>query len=496
MEEKKQVLSFAEFIYENYSYITEQQKADIENLIVQWWKDHPKLTVSRKSLAYWEGGEDKTAPSVYHNRVVSRLESLIKSGKEKTVLPKIVEELKKLSDDGVYITFTGFETNRVLKALKTPSNNEDKIASIKIWDNPSLKEEWKKLISEYPEILDKIKKGKDREEKPLIVSYTPLTEEIKKKLLEKIEDRVNKRVKALASQGKKNYTQEKAIKEAKSILVAPKKDAQNIIKEEMTPPTEGELITYVLTYPNIDKPMDTKMINFFDDNEYKVREEDKKEFARLIEGNINEIVNSGGEIKKIKYSAGAITSRVRTKYSGNGETKNSPSEDNNKILVNDRLKEINGTLLSLLDPYSKKIGASIEKIEDESKPNMGPGWMKYDTSGDKFKYGPLYITERNKNNNLTPREFYSKRENNPQIQKEYDEVFGKFRGSYGQFQIVASFKKKEDEPGEERLIGEGEWIAKISWKINKNTQIKIKTGNAGGGKSYVGTAVKTDCWNF
>ena len=140
METKKQVLSFAEFIYENYSHITEQQKEDIENLIVQWWKDHEDLTVSRKSLSYWEGGEDKQAPNVYHNRVVSRLESLIKSGKEKTVLPKIVEELKKLSDNGVYITFAGFETNRVLDALKNKSDHDDKIVSIKIWDNPSLKE--------------------------------------------------------------------------------------------------------------------------------------------------------------------------------------------------------------------------------------------------------------------------------------------------------------------------------------------------------------------
>jgi hypothetical protein len=127
---------------------------------------------------------------------------------------------------------------------------------------------------------------------------------------------------------------------------------------------------------------------------------------------------------------------------------------------------------------------------------MGPGWMKYDTSGDKFKYGPLYITERNKNNNLTPREFYSKKSSNSQIQKEYDEVFGKFRGSYGKFEIIAKFTEKEDEPGEERLIGEGEWIAKISWKINKNTKIKIKirSGSAGGGKSYVGSHPKVSCW--
>lgn len=496
METKKQVLSFTEFVYENYSHITEQQKEDIENLIVQWWKEHEDLTVSRKSLSYWEGGEDKQAPNVYHNRVVSRLESLIKSGKEKTVLPKIVEELKKLSDNEVYITFAGFKTNLVLDALKNKSDNEDKIVSIKIWDNPSLKEEWKKLISEYPEILDKIKKGKDRGEKPLIVSYTALTEEIKKKLLEQIEDRVNQRVKALTSQGKKNYTQEKAIKEAKAILVAPKKDAQNIIKEEMTPPEEGEIRTTEITYPNIGKPIDTKMLNFFDDNEYKVREEDKKEFARLIEGNINEIVNRGEKIISIKYHSGAITSRVRTKYSGDGKTNNEPDEINNKILVADRLKQINKTLSDLLDPYSKKLGASIEKIEDESKPNMGPGWMKYDTSGDKYKYGPLYIAERNKNNNLTPGGFYSKKSSNPQIQKEYDEVFGKFRGSYGKFEITARLREKEDEPGEEKLIGEGEWIAKISWKGNKNTQVKIIRGSAGGGKSYVGSSVKTDCWNF
>jgi hypothetical protein len=489
MELKKSVLSFIEFINENYSYITEQ-KIDIEGLIVEWWKDHPKLTVSTKSLAYWEGGEDKTAPNRYHNRVVNNLESIVKAGKEKNIIPKIIEELKKLSENGVYITFKGFEQDPILNALSKSNGGTG------VWDNPQLKKDWEKLISDYPKILENIKKGKDREGNPLTVSYTELTPEIKKKLIEKIENRVNQRVKALTNQGKKNYTQEKAIKEAKSILVAPKKEAQNIIKEEMTPTTEGELETCEITYPNTEKPMDTKMLNFFGDNEYKVKDEDKKEFARLIKENIDEIINSGGKIEKIEYSAGAITSRVRTKYSGNGQTNNDPSEENNELLVKDRLKEINGTLSELLNPYASQLGSKIVKVEDESKPNMGPGWMKYDTSGDKFEYGPLYLAERNKNKELTPRDFYSKRDNNPQIQKEYDEVFGKFRGSYGKFFIVASFSGKEDEPGEEKLIGEGEWIAKISWKINKNTDIRIKTGNAGGGKSYPGGPVKTECWKF
>lgn len=495
MELKKSVLSFIEFINENYSYITEQ-KIDIEELIVKWWKEHPKLTVSTKSLAYWEGGEDKTAPNRYHNRVISRLEGLIEAGKETKSLPEIVKELKNLSEGGVYITFKGFEQDPILKSLKNKSDSEDKAAAIKIWDNPQLKKDWEKLISDYPKILDNIKKGKDREGNQLTVSYTELTPEIKKKLIEKIENRVNQRVKALTNQGKKNYTQEKAIKEAKSILVAPKKEAQNIIKEEMTPPTKGELKTWEITYPNTGKPLDTKMLNFFDDNEYKVKEEDKKEFARLIKENINEIINSGGKIEEIRYSSGAITSRVRTKYSGNGQTNNQPDEKNNELLVKDRLNEINGILSELLNPYASQLDANIGKAEDESKPNMGPGWMKYDTSGDKFEYGPLYLAERNKNKELTPRDFYSKRDNNPQIQKEYDEVFGKFRGSYGKFVIVASFTEKEDEPGEEKLIGEGEWIAKISWKINKNIDIKIKTGNGGGGKSYPGGPVKTECWKF
>lgn len=489
MELKKQVLSFVEFIHENYSYMTEQEKElKTEELIVEWWNEHPKLDISKKSLAYWKGEEVKSSPSRAHNKVVNNLEEIIKAGKEKNILPKVVEELKNLSDGGVYVTYEGFQTDELLKALASTESG------LGAWNNPNLKKYWDKFLSNYASILEKIKNGED---KKLIVSYTPLTDEIKKKLVEKIEERVNERVKALTNQGKKNYTPEKAIKEAKAILVAPKKDAQKIIREQIALPIEGSDITYEITYPNIENPMDNKMLNFFGDNEYKVSEEDKKEFSRLIDLNINEIVNSGGKIIEIKYSAGAITSRVRTKYSGNGQTGNQPSEDNNKILVEDRLKEINNTLLQLLDPYGKKYGSEIRKGKDESKPNMGPGWMEYDTSDDKFKYGPLYLAERNKNKNLSPRDFYSKREGDAQIQKEYDDVFGKFRGSYGKFIIVASFKEKEDEPGEERLIGEGEWNALISWKVNRDMNIRIIRGNSGGGKSYVGSEIKmTDCWKF
>lgn len=496
MEAKKQVLSFVEFIHENYSYIVEQ-KLNTEDLVIKWWeKNKEKKSSAKKSLDYWIGATDeiKSRPSARQDNVLANLKQIVNSpspnGAKGTtdadVLNKIITSLESLSKNGVYLQdFSGSFLNNIVRT------SEDNYG-LKVWKNPSLEKEKKQLISDVDKVISSFQSDKTRK-----AAYTPLTDEVKKELISKIEERAQKRVKALTNQGKKNYTLEKAIDEAISIWIAPDKEAGSIEKIEGEAKGEGNQVTWNLSYPNKENPLDTKMLNFFGDNEYLVSAEDRQQFETLIKENIESITSAGGKIIAIAYSAGASTSKVRTSYQGKGKTGGPFDTKNNEILVKDRLEEINRVLRELLDPYATKAGIELTKQKDESAANRGPGWGEYSTENGKFEYGPLYEEARKKDSNLKPIAFYSpeKRKSDPAIKDEYEDVFGKFRGSYGEFSIVAEFKDKPDEPKTEDLIGIGSWKAKITWKVKPQDAPPPKRVDKGGGKSYVGVKLdKTSCF--
>jgi hypothetical protein len=315
-----------------------------------------------------------------------------------------------------------------------------------------------------------------------------------------IEARAQRRVQALTNQGKKEYTLEKAIAEAQSIWIAPDKEAGTIQKTEaQVEVTTGTPVTYTYSYPNKGNKFDTKMNNFFDDDKYEVSEKDKGEYAKMVKVNLDAIIQAGGTITKIVYSAGASTSKVGTRYAGKDKLGDHWSPENNKILVKDRISSINAVLEELLQPYASSAGIELTKQEDESAPNIGLGWKEYSKVGD-YEYGPLYEAARKNKSSLTPNNFYTleKRKDDPAIKEEYDEVFGKFRGNYGEFSVVATFEVGEDEPRKkEDLIGAGAWKAKIEWPREPQKAPKPRKVSGGGGKSYVGVKLeKTKCFAF
>jgi hypothetical protein len=489
--------------------VFEQQatQSQITPLVLEWWNKNKDKPLTKRSLAYWNGasGEVKGRPSAKQENVIANLKQIISlpgpgKGAQGTPdadsLNKIVVALENLSKGGVYIQdFSDKEYGRkpgpgaYLDMLTDRAPDKGP----KVWQNSANDAQKNSMIQSVDQIVTNINTegygGK--------VAFTPLTDEVKNQLMTQIEARAQSRVKAI---GKKEYTLEKAIKEAQAIWIAPDKEAGTIQKTEAQGKvTDGAPVTYNYSYPSKENEFDTKMNNFFGDNKYEVREEDKQEYAKMVKENLDAIIQDGGKITNIVYSAGASTSKVGTRYAGKGKLGPTSSPENNKILVQDRISSINAVLEELLQPYASSAGIELTKQEDESAPNIGLGWTEYSKVGE-YEYGPLYEAARKNKSSLTPNSFYTlaKRNSDSAIKEEYDEVFGKFRGNYGEFSVVATFEVGEDEPGKDaELIGAGAWKAKIEWPRKPKKAPKPKTVSGGGGKSYVGVKLeKAKCFAF
>lgn len=494
--------------YPEWKRLFEQAtQSNTEALVLAWWNKHKdKKSSAAKSLQWWSGAstQPKVSPSSKQDNVVANLKKIVNTptpnGANGTnaaaALTKIIVALENLSKNGVYIQDFS-DKNRVGKFgpgafLDSLSARPD--SGLKVWTNSGLADQRKAMLTNVDLIVKNINNpslgGKS--------AFTPLTDETKAQLIAQIEDRAQRRVKALTNQRKKGYTLEDAIKEAISIWIVPDKEAGSIQTEEAkTAATEGDPITYNYSYPSKENPFDTTMQNFFGDNEYQVSEKDKQVYSNMVKESLDSIIEAGGTITAIAYSAGASTSKVNTNYIGKGKTGDKWNSENNKILVKDRLASINAVLEELLQPYASSANIELTKQNDESAPNLGPGWNEYSTEGGKYKYGPLYEAARKTNSSLTPKEFYapSKRKSDSSINEEYNSVFGKFRGNYGEFSVVAKFTDKPIEPGKEELIGAGAWKAKIAWKVKPKKAPSPKKINRGGGKSYVGVNLnKTACF--
>jgi hypothetical protein len=496
--------------YSRWKRVFEQQatQSQITPLVLDWWNKNKDKPLTKRSLAYWNGasGEVKGSPSAKQENVIANLKQIISlpgpgKGAQGTPdadpLNKIVVALENLSKGGVYIQdFSDTKYGRKPGPGAYLNSLTRADSGLKVWQNTGLDAAKKLMIQNVDQVVTSINSpdygGK--------ASFTPLTDEVKNQLMAEIEARTQRRVQAFTNRGKKGYTLEKAIEEAQSIWIAPDKEAGTIQKTEAQGKvTDGAPVTYNYSYPSKENKFDTKMNNFFDDDKYEVSEKDKGEYDKMVKENLDAIIQDGGKITNIVYSAGASTSKVGTRYAGKGKLGDKWSPENNKILVQDRISSINAVLEELLQPYASSAGIELTKQEDESAPNIGLGWKEYSKVGE-YEYGPLYEAARKNKSSLTPNEFYTlaKRKSDSAIKEEYDEVFGKFRGNYGEFSVVATFEVGEDEPGKDaELIGAGAWKAKIEWPRKPQKAPKPKTVSGGGGKSYVGVKLeKAACFAF
>jgi len=301
----------------------------------------------------------------------------------------------------------------------------------------------------------------------------------------------------------KTPTIESVVRAADGITFAPGKIQIN--SSEFTKPKKGETtlqyVDFNYQYPPLDKSEEERRImaiNFMGDDEINVS--DDKDAGQAIIAGIrtmmdeiikaqNLTVNSNGEkgqgfkITYINVHAYASTSCVRTAYKVGFFDK-----ENNKQLALDRAENMISYGVSRWERNAKERlknvpGANkIAKMKPITKPNMGPDWMEVGgefPNGEKVtinNYGPLFIDAYKKSGNkLTPQEFYGPKKNefikdkkkrkwddkegkwiypknanyNPEIAKEYEQVYSPFRQSLFSIEVGAEMNIQSQPPGAE-----------------------------------------------
>jgi hypothetical protein len=469
--------------YSKWKRVFEQATADsstVEKAMIAWWTNPPKDKEgsAKKSLDYWNGQLNVNDTKVTDN-IITHLTSLSKATTilNNETITKTLNYFTKQKAAGVYLK-GGVSPGSLLAVLATLQTNAQ------TW--VGTKKSTDLIISDFnkPEAYDKIVRTFEANKKVIIA----LTPEDKSSIVTKITERATAHAKA------NKQTVDQAIKKAVSLRVIP---VEGTSTTTTIAGQAKEPVRFEFSYPDKNKSEDALMQNFFGDDISTPTAEQVEKFTNLVKTAIAEVTKDGAKITKIEYFAGGITSKVGTKYLGEGKKDTTWKSENNLILVKDRISKINGVLNKALTD-NVPTGTPITKGKDESAPNAGPGWYEYSTKNSAgesvYEYGPLYEAARKKNSSIIPKDFYAKRTDDSAIKAEYDQIYGKFRGSYGAFLIDSEMIPTE--PSDEiEVSASGKWKASISWKYNEPFKFNFKIGaSGGGGKSYGGGAAPTACW--
>jgi len=454
----------------------------VESAMIAWWEAAAEKgdTTAKKSLDYWNGGTGDVTIKKVTDTVINNLTILSTANTKfnKDIIKKVLDYVTKQKLAGVYL-LNGFASGSALSAFANPK------IEIVSWatTNPSASNAISTFNSAVPTI--DIITAELNKNKKIITAITPSD---KTSMVEKIRNLAEIHGK------QKELTIEESINKAASLYLRPAEGTSSVNKIAGKSP---EVIQYEFSYPDKSKPESTEMQNLFDDNISVPTPEQVQKFTDLVKTAIDEVTKSGAKIVGINYFAGGRTSKVGTKYLGEGKTDTIWKSENNLILVQDRIAQLNKVLLKELTANSPK-GTVITKIEDEAAPNAGPGWYNYSTknsaSSSVYTYGPLYEAARKTNKSLIPKAFYSTREPGSAIEAEYNEVFGKFRASYGAFTL--NTQAAETIPVEDiEISASGKWNILIGWKYREPIKFNFRIGaNGGGGKAYGGGIAPTKCW--
>ena len=473
--------------YSNWRKVFEQAEqttptSPVEKAMIEWWTNPPKDKESsaKRSLGYWNGQIDaatiKRTTGLINGFTLLQAKTTPLNAE---IIKQVIDYLNKSKNAGVYITT--FENTNLGTLLGMVANlTADKVDS----QITRLTDYFKLGVAAFNKGFDGIMKELEKNKK-VVVAITP---QDKESMLKKITER------AQAHATANKQTIEQAIKKAVSLMVRP---VEGTSTTTAVAGQEKEAVRLEFSYPDKAKPEDALMQNFFGDDISTPTPEQVEQFTNLVKTAIAEVTKSGAKITKIEYFAGGITSKVGTKYLGEGKKDTAWKSENNLILVKDRISKINEVLNKALTD-NVPAGTQITKGTDESAPNSGPGWYEYSTknaAGESvYTYGSLYEAARKANKTLIPKDFYAKRTDDSAIKEEYDKVYGKFRGSYGAFVIDSEMVPTE--PSEEfEVSASGKWKATIGWKHREPIKFNFKLGaSGGGGKSYGGGAPITACW--
>jgi hypothetical protein len=461
-----------------------------ETAMLKWWAENSKSSTANKSLAYWNGGTSTSGGTDKIDGLLSGLAQLepLKTKLDPVAIKNILDYLNKAKAAGIKVViFNNTRLGNLLSRIsKATQENSTKMAPL-ISADPGVPD-FNKAAGDIQGVVKEIEANKK-----IVIAMSP---QDKQDILAKIGERASAHAKSKGWMlDNKSPDIAKAIAKAESLVVMPSTGESTTV---IAPAEKADTQMLDFSYPSKENPSDTLMINFFADNKSVPTEEQVQEFKNLVKAGFAAASEQGMTITEITYNAGAITSKVGTKYLGEGKFAEKSSSENNEILVKDRLSNINKVLLeALTDAAPKEV--KVVKIDDESKPNVGPAWYKY-VEGD--EYGALFNLARKKNSELTPRAFYAQRldktkDIDGKIEAEYQSVYSKYRGSYGAFQLIGKAEGGKSLPSTPVVSSTGKWKGTIGWSYREPLKFNFKGfASKGGGTVHPGGIAPTACWKF
>jgi hypothetical protein len=256
----------------------------------------------------------------------------------------------------------------------------------------------------------------------------------------------------------------------------------NIIKGKETVTGVGEVEITALYYSYPDNPNDPNTANVIFGNKDDNTTWDPQGFASNFAERVNAIKSTGGIIYRVEYNAGARSSKVGTLKYG-GKTSDQKTKGNVTLC-----QERADAIVAGIEPIIKQQlpDAAMAKQNANLHPNQGPAWYTYDDS--EGKYGPLFLEYYQKmDNDVNPVDFYTARNvedtlqsvnatlgkklTKEQINAEYEQVYGRFRGTYAGYSLyyyTENPKKPEPEKEPEvevEIKKAGTWFFALEYDV-------------------------------
>jgi hypothetical protein len=208
---------------------------------------------------------------------------------------------------------------------------------------------------------------------------------------------------------------------------------------------------------------DPMVQNFFGDDQFVVTQDKIQGLTNTLTSLVND-AKSEGKILSVSYRVGSATSKVPTSFPGK-----------NKGLTNARAEALKKVMTEIIANNPDLSGVSVKEGEHELHVEIGPNY-------DKDVYG------------------LTKRKADPELEAEYNERFGPYRGSWGEFAITYQ-PSQPVSPGEvaeydTSFTARGDWTLEITWWKFKFPKIFKKKNRPKGrgifsGPGYTPTS---KCW--
>jgi hypothetical protein len=318
----------------------------------------------------------------------------------------------------------------------------------------------------YSKLGDKSKRYWDGKDK----TAPQMSNDDKIKIIQQVKVRVEKRVAALTSQGKKNVDFNRELKNIERIRISYKQSDVTKQPEEQGPVV---YIPYKAQYPPAETNNPELQQFYYEENQVQVPQDRIEKFDVMVQ-ELKNMIPANEKVVEIRIKAGSSTSQVPTKYGGGQYKTIVEGQQNNIQLAEDRCAAIEGTLKTIIEKYfPTNLGYKFTIDERQAKPN---------NAGPENK--DVYTEKERKY-------FFGTGKLDPNKKAEYDAKYGPYKGSYGSVIIITAGTIEETSSVQD-VIQTNEWFVAVDfpYKGGSNKPPK-KYGSKGGGIIFSGGDLKT-----